>query len=289
MAAEVIRAFAPAKINLTLHITGKRDDGYHLLESLVVFARDVGDHMTFAPASDLSLTVTGPLGDGVPTDGQNLILKAAELLRSLRDVTTGAAITLDKHLPHGGGIGGGSSDAATTLKSLAQLWNVAPLTSAEALTLGADLPVCLCAPAPTLMSGIGEILQTAPALPHMWLVLVNPNIHIATGDIFDLLSEAFGTDNPPMDALPDPMDIDSYAIWQLEQRNDLTRPAAEIAPEIVRIMSEFWAIDDYVDCDMSGSGSTCWGLFETQQDAENAAKTLRQEFPDYWIKTTAIS
>lgn len=289
MAADAVTGFAPAKINLTLHVTGKRPDGYHLLESLVVFAQDVGDQISVTPSADLTLVVDGPMADNVPTDGSNLVLHAAQRLRDLRGVSDGAAIHLTKHLPHGAGIGGGSADAAAALGALATLWDVPVLTGAEALPLGADLPVCLAGPTPQIMSGIGDQVVPAPALPPAWLVLVNPGVHVPTGDVFDLLSQMSGTDGPAMESLPDPLDMDDFAMWLLEQRNDLAQPAAEFAPEIARILSEFWANEDYVDADMSGSGSTCWGLFESPQDAENAAAALRAELPNYWVQVTAIS
>ena len=132
-----IKAFAPAKVNLMLNLMGLREDGYHLLDSLVVFA-EVGDWLTAILADALTLTVSGPKAAGVPTDSSNLVLKAAHRLRDLRGLTSGAAIHLEKHLPHGAGIGGGSSDAAATIRLLACLWNVPPLTAEEALPLGAD-------------------------------------------------------------------------------------------------------------------------------------------------------
>ena len=145
---------APAKINLTLHITGQRPDGYHLLDSLVVFA-GLGDQIEATLSRDLTLAVSGPFAAGVPTDGRNLVLKAAEALRSARGVTLGAAIRLTKALPHAAGLGSGSSDAAATLALLAQLWNVAPLADDDpaVLALGADVPVCRHAPAPVRMRG----------------------------------------------------------------------------------------------------------------------------------------
>lgn len=289
MTTKVCRVFAPAKINLALHVTGKREDGYHLLDSLVVFARDIGDKIEATTASDLTLAVTGPLSEGVPTDDSNLVMRAGRLLQGLRGVTSGAALTLEKHLPHGAGIGGGSSDAAAALKALADLWNVTPLTTTEALTLGADLPVCMTAPMPTRMSGIGEVLSPTANLPQLWLVLVNPGIHVDTGDIFTMLSEAYDTNSPALDPLPNALDTDSFALWLLEQQNDLTKCAAEIAPEIARIITTFWSTVDNIDSDMSGSGSTCWGLYESEADAQNAAAEMQQEFPDYWIRVSAIS
>ncbi|MBM3515122.1 MAG: 4-(cytidine 5'-diphospho)-2-C-methyl-D-erythritol kinase, partial [Alphaproteobacteria bacterium] len=165
---------APAKINLTLHVTGRRADGYHLLDSLVAFA-DIGDRISIAPAPDLRLHVTGPFAAGLPTDAGNLVLRAAQVLRGAR--TIGADVTLEKNLPVASGIGGGSSDAATTVLALSRLWNV-PLDLAVA-TLGADIPVCLRRK-PTRMAGIGEILTDVSPLPKCGIALVNPGVPLAT-------------------------------------------------------------------------------------------------------------
>ena len=282
------RGFAPAKINLALHLTGLRADGYHLLDSLVVFA-DVGDRVSAEPARDLSLRVTGPRADGVPTDGSNLVLKAARLLQELRGVDAGAAIHLDKHLPHGGGIGGGSSDAAATIRVLSDLWQVPPLTMSEALALGADVPVCLAAPRPMFMRGIGDLVEPAHGVPEGWLVLVNPGVEVPTGPVFALHDRLYPTENPGLHPLPAGGDQEDFEDWLRGQRNDLTKVAREasIAPVIGTVLKALQGCAKVAE--MSGSGSTCWGWFRTDAEAQKAADDLAQAHPDWWVRATRIT
>ena len=283
-----VKVFAPAKINLTLHVTGQRDNGYHLLDSLVVFARDVGDWVSVAPSDTLALTVYGPTQDGVPTDESNLVLKAAKRLRALRGVSGGAAITLEKHLPNGGGIGGGTSDAAAAIKALAQLWNVDPLNSEEALPIGSDLPVCLCAPSPMRMHGIGELLDTVPPLPSFWLVLVNPRVHIPTGDVFRIHDSLYKAGPPPMEGIPSHWDFEDFHVFLLGKSNDLTKCAAELT-DLIQLALESLRAIGCKDADMSGSGSTCWGLFETEHSAKRAAEKVARDHPEWWVRATPVS
>ncbi len=283
-----VEAFAPAKINLTLHVSGQRPDGYHELDSLVVFARDLGDRVTVQPSDTMSLAVSGPFAKGVPADGTNLVLKAAELLRRLRGVRGSAHIELKKFLPSGGGIGGGSSDAAATIRSLSELWGVAPLSGEEALTLGADLPVCLRAPTATHMQGIGEILSDAGALPKFWLVLINPGIHVSTPEVFRRLAELHSTSNPPMDALPRFADALNFEVWLAGQRNDLTNCVCDIQTEVLECLRALRGIETCVKADMSGSGSTCWGLFWEEEDARAAAGLLQESQAGWWVRQTAV-
>lgn len=280
----MIEVFAPAKVNLALHVTGKRDDGYHLLESLVVFARDVGDVVRVAPSDEMRLTVDGPFADGVPTDDSNLVLRAAKALNRSKT----AYITVTKNLPHGGGIGGGSADAAATLKALSQLWDVPMIGTEDVLRLGADVPVCLAGPDPQFLSGIGEIISPAPPLPKLWMVLINPGIHANTGDIFKTLSEDYGTDGVGLEPLVEKPDMDDFLIWLAGCHNDLTKCTAEFVPEVPEILERLWPMRSCEDADMSGSGSTCRGIFETEAAAREAAVELRQFWPDWWIKVSAI-
>jgi 4-diphosphocytidyl-2-C-methyl-D-erythritol kinase len=282
-----IEARAPAKINLCLHLTGLRDDGYHLLESLVVFA-DVGDVLRVSPSDDLSLTVDGPFAEGVPTDDANLVLKAARRLRDLRSVSQGAHVHLTKYLPHGGGIGGGSSDAACAIRLLAEVWQVPALTSGEALPLGADVPVCLCAPHATEMRGIGEDLRRAPYQPSGWLVLVNPRVMVPTGKVFavhDALYPFSPLGMAPLDAVTD---MDDFETWLVGQRNDLTKVTAEssIAPVVADVLNDLR--QDAQDADMSGSGSTCWGYFASGDAAYQSADRIARAHPNWWVKAARI-
>lgn len=283
----VLQRTAPAKINLTLRMTGVRNDGYHLLESLVVFA-DVGDSLKVSPAHTLMLRVDGRFADGVPTDGRNLVLKAAELLRNLRGLIEGAAITLTKSLPHGAGIGGGSSDAAAAIHLLAELWQVAPLSPDEALPLGADVPVCLCAPHATEMRGIGEDLRPAPYQPRGWLVLVNPGVVVPTRDVFALHDRLYPFSPPDPEPMDHVKDADDFKMWLARGSNDLTKVASEdtIAPIVQDILTELRPAA--IDTDMSGSGSTCWALFADQASAEAVAKTTAANHPDWWVQAARI-
>ncbi len=279
-----IEVTAPAKVNLALHVTGRRADGYHLLDSVVGFA-DLGDRLRFDVAEDLSLSVIGPFAAGVPTDGANLILKAAALMKGEGQ---GARIALEKHLPHGGGIGGGSSDAAATLRALSRLWQVPLPDPSQVLALGADVPVCLAAPAPQRMRGIGEDLAPLPPLPEIYLTLVNPGVPVPTGQVFARLAEVCGADNPALAPPPPASDFDAFTGWLAAQRNDLEAPAAMVAPVIAEALAALRAAPDCRLARMSGSGSTVFGLFATAQRAERAAAVLAAARPGWWVRTTRL-
>ena len=262
-------AFAPAKINLTLHVTGQRGDGYHLLDSLVMFA-DVGDRLRLTPGPELSISVTGPFATGVPTDARNLVWRAATLAG-----WTGH-IALDKALPHGAGIGGGSSDAAAVLRALG--------FRGDALSLGADVPVCQRGAA-TLMSGIGERLAPVPGLPPLPAVLVNPGVHVPTPQVFAALARK---DNPPMAALPDG-GPGVWLDWLRAQRNDLEAPAIALAPQISGVLAALAECPGLALARMSGSGATCFGLFADAESADAAARSISGQHPGWWVRPTLLS
>lgn len=274
-----IRAFAPAKVNLTLHVTGQRADGYHLLDSIVVFV-GVGDWVTARAADGLSLTVAGEGAELIPTDGRNLVVKAARLL----DQGKGAALHLDKTLPASSGIGGGSSDAAATLRALARLWDQPELTPAETLPLGADLPVCMAA-VPTRMRGIGEQLDPLPALPDLHMVLVNPRQGIATPHVFRHLTKR---DNPAMGDMPGAISAAGFVDWLAQQRNDLQAPAIEALPVIADGIAGLNDTENCLLARMSGSGATCFGLYATAQDATAAERRFRVAYPDWWAASGPV-
>lgn len=280
------KTLAPAKINLTLHITGQRDDGYHELDSLVVFA-DTGDQLTVATANDMSLSVRGPFAQGVPTDNTNLVMRAAHLLRRKRGVIQGADIALEKHLPHAAGIGGGSSDAAATLKLLSALWKVAPLEpyAPEVATLGADIPVCLHGPSPAQMMGIGDVLLSVPPLPDCAVVLVNPKVATPTSQIFAGLAHKT---NPRMDDLPHQPSFDAFADWLAHQRNDLQAPAMAAVPEIATALDLLKRIPAVAYAGMSGSGATCFGLVRNMSDARHAARVVQVAQMGWWVTPANI-
>ena len=281
-----LTATAPAKFNLTLHVTGQRGDGYHLLDSLVVFV-DVGDQLTVLPAPDLRLSVGGPFAMGVPGDDRNLVMQAARALAELRGVNRGAAIQLDKHLPHAAGLGGGSSDAAEALRLLARFWDVAPLPARHpaAVALGADVPVCLSGPAPLHMQGIGDVIHAAPALPDCALVLVNPKVDTPTPDVFRALAQK---DNPAMDRLPDGTDVDGLAQWLDRQRNDLLTPARQIAPQIDRVLDRLRLLPAVKAVGLSGSGATCWALVADMAAARQAARAVQVAEMGWWVAPAAV-
>lgn len=275
----MIKAFAPAKINLTLHVTGQRDDGYHLLDSLVVFT-DVGDNLTLEPADDFSLDAYGPHAVSVPVDKSNLIFKAAQLMNPF----DGVKILLEKNLPVASGIGGGSSDAAAALRGFAELWDQALPSGIK--SIGADVPVCLRAK-PTRMSGIGEVLGDLPEIPKCWLVLVNPGVAVSTPKVFSRLNSK---DNPAMpDAIPDFDDVLEFASWLGLMRNDLEAPAMQIEPVIATALAALRAQSGCLLGRMSGSGATCWGLFEDAAQAEHAARVIASQRPEWWVQPTAVT
>lgn len=275
--AMAVERKARAKINLALHVTGRRADGYHLLDSVVAFA-DTGDRIVVTDSQDLSLTVTGPMAAGLSVGPDNLVLRAAKALGQDR----GAAITLDKHLPVASGIGGGSADAAATLLALAELWGCALPNSAAVLALGADVPVCLVGHA-ARMQGIGEVI-TPVTLPVAHVVLVNPGFGLATADVFRALTSR---DNPALDlpgeALPD---AQAVALWLHQTRNDLQPAAEALAPAIRPVIAALQAQPGCLLARMSGSGATCFGLFATARRAEAAATALTR--PGWWVRAAAL-
>ena len=273
------KAFAPAKINLALHVTGQRPDGYHLLDSLVVFA-DIGDSLTVRVADEPALTVDGPMAAGVPRDGRNLVMRAADLM----GVT--ASIHLEKHLPNAAGLGGGSSDAAAALRALHDLTGQ-PLPDITALTgLGADVPVCV-QPNTARMRGVGEEVTPVPGLPALHAVLINPGLPVMTQLVFANLSKR---DNPPMpDALPDFASEAQFIAWLSEMRNDLQGPAMAAHPLIAQVFDKLKVTPGCLLARMSGSGATCFGLYGDAETAASAAGRLRQANAGWWVVATRLN
>jgi 4-diphosphocytidyl-2-C-methyl-D-erythritol kinase len=270
--------FAPAKVNLALHVTGRRDDGYHLLDSLVVFA-DVGDWVYIRPANELALSVSGPRAAGVPTDRSNLVWRAAEAFGR----AGGATIHLDKHLPHAGGIGGGSADAGAALRGLASLWGVEMPRLDALLAIGADIPVCV-ASAPARMRGIGDVLDPVPPIPPLWLVLVNPGVETPTGAVFKALDSV---DNAPMPA-PCWSDAERLLEWLALTRNDLEPAATSLVPAVRDALAALDATDGCRLARMSGSGATCFGIFVDEARARAAAERLGQAHGDWWVAVARV-
>lgn len=274
-----VEAFAPAKVNLTLHVTGVRGDGYHLLDSLVAFA-GVGDTIVVSRDQVLSLEIDGPMAAGLDAGNDNLVLRAARFLGD-----EGAAVRLTKILPVASGIGGGSSDAAATLRALAQLWQRDLPASALTAVLGADVPVCLEARS-RRMGGVGDQLSEVPRLPPVWLVLVNPGVAVPTADVFRALANKDGSPMPG--TLPPWRDAEEFAEFLKSQRNDLEPAARTIAPAIGDVLEALRAADGCLIARMSGSGATCFGLFAEEVTAGKAAEIISIERPDWWVQAAPL-
>ncbi len=286
---EPVWAPAPAKINLSLHVTGRRPDRLHTLESLVVFA-GVGDRLEAVPALRDRLLVEGEFAGLVETDASNLAMRALDAFRSRWPdaLPSGVEIKLVKNLPVAAGIGGGSSDAAAVLRVLAKM-SVLPGSSRElfelALELGADVPVCL-EMQPALMSGIGEKLGRAPLLPSMHLVLVNPGLPAGTGEIFSRLARR---NNPPMPKIPPRFgNAPDLASWLGTTRNDLVEAASAVVPQIKAITGFLDQDPNCLFARMSGSGPTVFGLYERRRNAADAAGALQHRWPGYWVSATYL-
>ncbi len=285
---------APAKLNLYLHLTGRRDDGYHLIDSLFAFA-DVGDEIEVAADPALSLVVEGPYAaaiDGSADD--NLVLRAARALaavvRAQSGTTPGARIRLVKNLPVAAGIGGGSADAAAVLLALVDLWSV-DISEAElralALGLGADVPACL-AGKPVAVSGIGEVLQAAVALPPVHALLANPNVPLATAPVFKAFAAAGSRFSAPAPLLDPPTNAAALAAAMALRGNDLEAPARTIVPEVGQVLTALAALPGALLARMSGSGATCFALFASAAEAASAAQALAQVHPDWWIRAAPL-
>lgn len=279
-------AFAPAKINLALHVTGRREDGYHLLDSLVVFA-DIGDRVTATAADHLSLVVTGPMAAGLTSGPDNLVLRAARFLADHAGKSCGAALGLEKHLPVASGIGGGSSDAAAALRALSGLWRVACPAPAATLLLGADLPVCMAA-RPARMRGVGDVLEAVPPLPPLWLVLANPGVEVATGRIFAAIT---APENPPLPDVPSHgwPDLPALIDWLRTTRNDLEGAACHLAPEIGAALAALRALPGCHLARMSGSGATCFAIFADPGAAKWGAELLQGREPGWWVVAAPLA
>jgi 4-diphosphocytidyl-2-C-methyl-D-erythritol kinase len=265
---------APAKLNLFLHVTGRRDDGYHLLDSLAVFSA-LADTLTATEADALTLSVTGPFAPAAGRGDDNLVLRAARALSPRH----GASLTLGKMIPVAAGLGGGSSDAAAALRLLARLWHMPPPTPALAVTLGADVPVCL-SPAPARMQGIGEVLSPAPALPAgLGLVLANPRVPLATPPVFSARSGPF---DAPVSLPARFADAADLAAFLATTRNGLEDAAVSLCPVIATVRAACAALPGALLARMSGSGPTCFALFATVAEAERAAGLLTAREPGWW-------
>ena len=273
----VVEAFVPAKVNLTLHVTGQRDDGYHGIDSLAVFA-EIGDRLTITMPGDLRLVVDGPAKGGVPIDGTNLVLRAARMMRIRAD------FKLEKHIPPAAGLGGGSGDAAATLRVLSG-FSGRPVPG-DGIGLGADVPLCLQSES-ARVTGIGDTVTPLPGLPMLHAVLVNPGPPVSTADVFTRLDHR--TDAPMPEDIPAFTDAAEMIDWLAGMRNDLQATAISLQPVIAQALETLEKTPGCLLARMSGSGGTCFGLYPDAERADSAAGRLRQDFPAWWVAETRLN
>jgi 4-diphosphocytidyl-2-C-methyl-D-erythritol kinase len=268
----MVREAAPAKVNLYLHVTGRRPDGYHLLDSLVVFA-GASDLVEAAPAAGLTLDLRGPGGAALAEEPDNLVLRAARALAAAAGLEPRAALTLEKRLPVAAGLGGGSADAAATLRALSGLWGLGwPATRLRELAagLGADVPVCVEG-RPARMGGIGEVLGPAPVLPGYGLLLANPGLPLPTPAVFRARQGGF---SEPATMPARLADAEALAAWLRPLANDLEVAAIALCPAVAEVLGAIAAQPGCLLARMSGSGATCFGLFPSPDAAARAAGLL---------------
>ena len=282
----MIRVEAPAKLNLYLHVTGRRADGYHELDSLVSFAA-LADTLEIAPADALALSVSGPFADALDA-GDNLATRAAAALAERLGRPADVRIALHKRLPVAAGLGGGSADAAAVLRGLAQLWRLGPEHTDDfreiALSLGADVPVCLDSRA-AYMAGIGEALGAPPPLPPCGVLLVNPGVPVPTGPVFAARGGPFSAADRFCET---PADATALATLLRTRRNDLEPPARAQVPDIDRVLARLVAATGCLLARMTGSGGTCFGLFADEAAAVDAAGAIARERPGWWVQPTRL-
>lgn len=274
---------APAKVNLFLHVTGRRADGYHLLDSLAVFG-PAADRLTAAPSEALNLTLAGPFGESLAAEPDNLVLRAARALAAEAGVAAGAALHLEKHLPVASGIGGGSADAAAALRLLNRLWACELDETALArlaTPLGADIPVCV-ASRPARMQGIGDMIGPSPVLPECGLLLVNPRVPVATPAVFRARQGGFSPAANLPGAWPDAA---AMAADLGRLTNDLEAPALSLCPVIGEVLAALRATPGCLLARMSGSGATCFGLFAKPAEAVAAVEGMPS---DWWASGGAL-
>lgn len=276
-----------AKLNLYLHVVGRRPDGYHLIDSLFIFL-DAGDEIAIAESDEIELIVDGPYSKALGDTNNNLVMLAATRLAEEAHVSRGARISLTKNLPVASGIGGGSADAAATLRGLREFWGL-DFSDRDlmrlGLELGADVPSCVGS-CPASVSGIGEVVDQVRGLPDFAVLLVNPLVGLSTAQVFTGLKNSgtpFSEANP---LAATPADFEHFRTQIGARKNDLEASAIEIEPVIGEVLEEIATTTDCGLARMSGSGATCFGLFEEFEAARRAADDLRRARPDWWISAT---
>lgn len=273
----VVETFVPAKVTLALHVTGQRDDGYHTLDSLAMFA-DIGDRMTITMPGSYTLSLEGPMSDGVPEDHTNLVIRAAQLMRMKAD------FVLEKNIPNAAGLGGGPGDAAATLRILSG-FSGKPVPG-DGIELGADVPLSLQSE-PARVTGIGDIVTPIYDLPALHAVLVNPRLPVLTTEVFKRLQHK--VNRPMPDRLPHFDTPAEFATWLKGMRNDLQEPAIEKEPVIKQVFDTLERTPGCLLTRMSGSGGTCFGIYNDQETARSAAGRLRESHPAWWVAATQLN
>jgi 4-diphosphocytidyl-2-C-methyl-D-erythritol kinase len=287
------RVFAPAKINLSLRVGPPGEDGRHPLDSLVCFTKSCGDRLTFDPADDLALVIEGPFGQGLVSDDDNLVLRAANLLRAHVGISLGTTVTLDKRLPIASGIGGGSADAAAALIGLNRLWKCGLNTDSLGklgARLGADVPACVSGQS-LLMTGTGETIRAIPPLPKLGLVLVNPMIACPTGPVYRRYDQIGCFADTAPKRLPDLTTPSALLDFLRATPNDLEGSAIEIIPQIASVLAAIATSRDVLLSRMSGSGATCFGLYATIAKAQVAANHIKNTLASsaIWVEADQIN
>jgi 4-diphosphocytidyl-2-C-methyl-D-erythritol kinase len=283
-----LRVPAPAKVNLFLHVVGRRDDGYHLLESLTAFA-EIGDIVEAMPAADFGVTIDGPFAAALPTGADNAVSRAVRFLAQEAGQAPHLALRLTKTLPVAAGLGGGSSDAAAALRACRALWRLRelPAPARIAAALGADVPVCLAA-RPAVMTGIGERVREVRPFPHCPVVLVNPGVAVPTAEAFRTFGTTYSRPRFEVQSLGWAT-IDELIAFLRGTDNDLTAAACRIAPAIGEVQAALGALPGCQLARMSGSGATCFGLFADADAARAAAERLHAARPGWWVTATALA
>jgi 4-diphosphocytidyl-2-C-methyl-D-erythritol kinase len=274
---------APAKINLYLHVVGRRPDGYHLLDGLVAFA-DISDSLAIAPSDGIAFDSDGPYADALGEPSANLVVRAARALAEATGRDANVTLRLTKRLPVASGIGGGSADAAACLRGLSRLWGLDPESAVVmrvAAGLGADLPACVIGRA-GFIGGIGTEIDPAPQLPETGILLVNPGVALPTPDVYRKRQGPF---TAPARFAETPQDAADLARLLLERGNDLTEAAVALVPAIAEVLAQIAASRGCLLARMSGSGATCFGLYADRTQAARAAAAIRQAHPDWWIES----
>lgn len=286
--ASAIREPAPAKLNLSLHVGPKRPDGYHALQSLIVFT-EFGDTLTLEPSAELALSRDGSFAGALPErPAEDLVMRAARGLGAAFGRSDGLQIALHKEIPVAAGLGGGSADAAAAIRALCGIWSIDdtdPRVELLARELGADVPVCL-ASRTSWAEGIGEVLTPVPDCPPLHLLLVNPSMPLSTAHVFEAyIAEEGALKRSP----PGPADLNSttaFLDYLAQQCNDLADPAVSLCPEIAEVLGSLSAQPDCQLARLSGSGPTCFGIFPDRESCARAQSSLLQEWPEWWVQPT---